>query len=193
MAFILMDNWGGSTDPTASVTDTQGNTWTQIGTYLNDSAGKKATSVWITYNSKPGPNTVNWSIPNSVFVNGTRLYIAEYTGVVSNVSPIGSFGNQAINGTSDPSVALSISSIGELVVLFWVDNGLGSPTYPTGFTVRQNAGSPTSSILDGAVTATGSQSYQVTMGGSSGDKFLWAFALTTAAPLLPGTCYAFIA
>jgi hypothetical protein len=168
MAFILMDNWGGSTDPTASVTDTQGNTWTQIGTYLNYSADKKATSVWVTYNSKPGANAVNWSIPNSVFVNGTRLYIAEYTGVVSNASPIGSFGNQFINATSDPSVALSISSIGELVFLFWVDNGLGSPTYPSGFTVRQNSSSPTSSILDGAATGTGSQSYQVTMGGNNG-------------------------
>jgi hypothetical protein len=189
-AFITYDNWGGSTDPTASISDTQGNTWTQVGTYLSYDPGKKGTAVFVAANAKLGANTVTLSIANSVFVNGVTLYIAEYSGVSAS-APIDASGSQFLNSTSDPLVSLTLSSPNELAIIFWLELN-GSPTYPSSFVLRQTLPSSLRTLSDGLVVGSGSQSFQVTTGGATGDKFLWVIALLALPPVLPAPVFAYI-
>lgn len=191
-AFLSGDNVAGNTilvlvmgshqfafgpfDPgfTFAVSDTQGNTYTQIGTNtvtFNASNGVGDQVGFIASNINAGPNTVSVLVSGgSSFVSVTTMTISEYHGNVA-VSPLTAF-NNITQFTGDVSVTLSTSQPNEVVALFFQDSAPLSVTPPAGFATRGG----TIGLYDKVIAGTGLATYTFLVGGGSGEA-VWAFAL----------------
>lgn len=76
LLLAAISTYGIGTNRTVTVTDDQGNTWTQVGTYQRDLGS--TISLWYTIASATGSNTVKFT-PNFTVVSS--LGILEYSGV----------------------------------------------------------------------------------------------------------------
>jgi hypothetical protein len=175
-AFVSYDS--GTPGGTFTVTDSNGNLYTQIGTYLDFvSIATWRTAVFVTTNCKAGANTVSVVLTeNSV---GT-INVAEYTGG-GDVSAVTAHASNQVQATSN-AVTLSTTFVNQVIVLFdYVFSG-NTPTPPVGFTQRQF---PTGGVAnegvwqwDGTIAAISTAVYTVSNSTNS-ESLLWGIAITT--------------
>lgn len=166
----------GPFDPgfTFAISDTQGNTYSQIGT---NTVTFNATNTvgdqqgFVAANIHAGPNTVNVLISGgSSFVSTSSMTIAEFTGNAA-VTPLTAF-NTSMLTTGDISVTISTSQPNEVIALFLQESAGFTITPPPGFAFRGGF----MPLMDKVITGTGLATYTVGVGGGSGEA-LWAFAL----------------
>lgn len=150
-----------SSSATASVADTQGNTWNAVAGSLatNATSGNRSEWFW-TVPASSGANTVTGTISGSV---GERdIYIAEYSGVDA-VSPVDASVGANANG-ANPSTTLTTLTANTMMVAGALVP-VGTATVGSGWTSRvtQNG----NLYEDKAAAATGSQTVAFTDASSS--------------------------
>jgi chitodextrinase len=133
-----IDWTGGSTF--TSISDTQGNVWTQIGTEQNASGVGVKSRLYYAKNIKGGADTVTTIVSGSPSYH--ELYIHEYSGL-STSNPIDSFAINMGTGSSFTSNSLTTTSANDL--LYGIEIDSAGATAVTGWTTR--------STLNGNVAA----------------------------------------
>lgn len=146
-------------DPASPVSDSIGNTWTQLYT-----ANGNAWQAWYAINKGSGANTVTITQGAAAVMHATIL---EYTGQASS-SPIDVVSTEATaTGTaiSVPVTTLTANDI--LLALVQLDSSNGTFTAGSGYTTR--ASSPSTSLIcaeDSQVTTAGAYTATATLGTS---------------------------
>jgi hypothetical protein len=185
VVFLAAFNTGGGGTPT-TVTDTQGNTYTQVGGVQLGANSGNYSQVFIAKNIIGGAaNTVSYS--PSGFGTLRVMLIAEYTGA-SKTGPVRSNASMYSSGAGTKTVTLT-TVISDLVILETVEMNFLNITPPTGFTHRQGAGSSPGEedLYDGPAGASGTNPFSVVTTDSGGGS-LWGIVLQ---PQRAGYSYAF--
>src|SRR6202035_2192691 len=99
VVFIAFDNWG--VEPSATITDSNGNVYSQIGSYRTDLGNKVKLGMFQATNIKAGANTVTLTVSTS----GTSftLFVEEYSGVVTS-NPVVDSSSATSTGTSNLNI-----------------------------------------------------------------------------------------
>jgi hypothetical protein len=175
VVFLAAFNTGGGGTPT-TVTDTQGNTYTQVGGVQLGANSGNYSQVFISKNIIGGAsiNTVSYS-PTGY---GTLkvMMVAEYSGA-STTNPVRSNASSYSFGPGTKSVTLT-TTLADLVILSTVEMSAPNTTTPTGFTTRNGGGSPPGSenLYDGPPTSAGTNPYAIVTTDAGGGT-LWGIAL----------------
>jgi chitodextrinase len=153
-----------------SISDSQGNTYTQVGVEQNSAGVGVKSRLYYAKNIKAGANTVTTVVTGGPSFH--ELYIHEYSGL-STSAPLDGFSVSSGNGTSFTSNNVVTTQANDL--LYGVEIDSGGATASAGWTTR--------STLDGDVAAdknaatTGSYAFT---GTSSGSFIAWEAAFGTA-------------
>lgn len=152
LIIVCLGAWNGaSTVGTPVVSDSAGNTYTQLTTDGKTGAGTSLISVWYALNVKAGSNTVTIN----GLISGTDLDITvvEYSGVASVAAS--SF---AVAGATTVSTSVTPSNASDLMLLFGYDQTNAGDTFTftsspsESFTQRQStsnaAGGESSALAD---------------------------------------------
>ena len=158
-----------------SISDSQGNTFTQIGTEQNSTGVGVKSRLYYAKNIKGGADTVTTVVSGSIPYH--ELYIQEYSGL-DPVNPLDSFSVNASTGSSFTSNNATTTASNDLLFGIEIDSGLGAAA--SGWTTR--------STLDGDVAADKNAptagSYAFT-GSSSGAGVAWVAAFKQASGNVP--------
>jgi len=111
-----------------SLTDSQGNSWSQAGAFQADSGGNKI-GVFFAMNAKAGANTVSLAFTGGITV---RLGTAEYSGV-ARTSAFDTSNGAAATSASVTGGAITPAAAGELFILAGV--ALTAPTWAAGTSI----------------------------------------------------------
>lgn len=155
----------GSTDRITSVTDTAGNTWTEVGAY--DSSGHFSDGeLWYTADAKP-TTTVTVHVSSATTIS---FEILEFSGVATS-GPLDSSAGTSNTGTTAGSGSASSTSTDELAVGFAAGHGNSEAMTPNaaGYTTepqQTSTGTNTASIVTGyqILPAVGSTAFSATFG-----------------------------
>ncbi|OAI45958.1 hypothetical protein AYO44_12210 [Planctomycetaceae bacterium SCGC AG-212-F19] len=154
----------------SSITDSQGNTWVQIGAEQNSTSFGIKSRLYYAKNIKGGPLTVTSQLSGSAAFH--ELYIHEYTGL-DPTNPLDAFSVNTATGSSFTSNNLTTTAANDL--LYGVEIDSASASAAAGWTTR--------STLDGNVAADKSAptvgAYAYT-GTSSGAFIAWEAAFKPA-------------
>ena len=172
-----------------SVSDTQGNTYTQVKltggltaySYFTGTQHGFNSCVFIASNVKAGANTVIVSVLNTNTVLSTHLQIAEYTGngIVSPLVASADFFQTGAPYTDPVPLTLTFTQVGQLAVVF---THFGNVLQPMG-TINRDTG-----YWDYTAAATGAVQFGQALANNNA-AFLWGIVLSNA-PLPPnGTPY----
>lgn len=155
----------------SSVTDTQGNTYNQVGTTTSDSATAQAD--FIALNCKAGANTVTVAWASSV--NFAGIYVSEYSGV----SGAGTFTSATgLSGTAPATPNLTVPAGGGIVAIASVETGQALSA-GTSFTIRYSQVSSGLSSEDWLNATAGSQAVAFATSASA-NWVMSAFILTSS-------------
>lgn len=169
LIIVCLGAWNGaSTVGTPVVSDSAGNTYTQLTTDGKTGAGTSLISVWYALNVKAGSNTVTIN----GLLSGTDLdiTIVEYSGATSVVAS-----SVAVAAATTVSTSVTPSNTSDLLLLFGYDQTNAGDTFTfatspsESFTLRQStsniAGGESSALVDcngglplSAITAAASSS-----------------------------------
>jgi hypothetical protein len=171
-----------------SVSDTQGNTYTQVGAYVTYVADLRQVAMFVAKNVKAGANTVSVAFNQSC---GGTVIVAEYSGNSTVVSPI--FANASdLEVTGNCAVTLS-NPANCIVALFYYQSSSSTISPPLGFTLRKANSlflAPDASVGDGVaywdkfVAAAGGNTYTMGNCDHSGhpEAILFGVVLTDTGP-----------
>lgn len=162
-----------------SITDTQGNIYTQVGaaSAFNAANGWADTAVYIAANIKAGPNTVT-----STVVGGspsppgtTGIVAAEYAGNPT-VTPLTYESQNSISGGVITSISTTVATgqPNQVVLIFsgtTVNSGAETVT-PAGFTGRQ------AELYDKTIPTASSVNYSLNYSGAASGGIIFGLALT---------------
>lgn len=176
-----------STTQTATVSDSAGNTYTQVVSIAQTSDGHQA-KIFYAPNSKAGGNTVTVSF--SATNNYPFLSIFEYSGL-DRASPLDQVASAQASSAAPTATTAATTSANELVfagVGLAANSGTDlTPTPGAGFTIREKSIAP-SGVAQGAtedevVSATGAQTASMTFGvGANWSMVVATFIASTAPP-----------
>jgi hypothetical protein len=154
----------------SSITDSQGNTWVQIGAEQNSTSFGIKSRLYYAKNIKGGPLTVTSQLSGAPAYH--ELYIHEYSGL-DTANPLDAFSANTATGSSFTSNNLTTTTANDL--LYGIEIDSASASAAAGWTTR--------STLDGNVAADKSAatvgSYAFT-GSSSGAYMAWIAAFKPA-------------
>jgi chitodextrinase len=148
----------------SSITDTQGNSYTQIGTEQT-SFGLKS-RLYYAKDIKAGPNTVTTIVTGSPAFH--EIYIHEYSGV-STTNPLDTFSVNSASGGTFSSGNVVTASDNELLYGAEIDSAFASAA--AGWSMRSNMNGNV--IADKNASTVGSYAYT---GSSSGSFVAWIVA-----------------
>ena len=154
----------------SSITDSQGNVFTQIGTEQNNTSFGNKSRLYYAKNIIGGADTITTTL--SGIPGGHELYIHEYSGL-DQVSPLDTFSVKLGSGTSFTSNPVTTASGNELLYGMEVDSG--SATADSGWTVRSNFHNNVAADQNAATAV----SYTFS-GTSSGSQTIWLAAFRPA-------------
>jgi len=166
---------GYPTSGTLSISDTQGNTWTLVGSVSNNDS----LYMWVANANATGANTVTISIGGggTTYVQGI---VAEYSGYATS-SPIDSYSTNSGSGSGSGSLTLSTGSIavggsGELIVSAYIfPNPFSGATAGSGFTMRKSLTSIfTGFFLEDNLNASSATNAQMSLTQTGGGTAPWA-------------------
>lgn len=176
--------WNGSSVGTLSVTDSQGNSYTQIQTDSSTHSGDSAVSVWYAKNIAAGANTVTVTAGSGDDID---LIIAEYSGLSSSAPLTASAIAVAAAGTVSTS-AVTPSTRNDALLLYSYDQSHAGDSFtfsssPTQtFTQRQSTsntgGGESSALSDSIGTFTEATTPTVVCSEGSNALYLVAILLT---------------
>ena len=181
------------------VIDSQGNTYTQVGTYADYGPDARRTGIFSARNIKVGPNTVSITPDQSSF--GFNIIIAEYSGNPT-VVPITSSASLVTTAGSTIAVNLTTTNPNDLVALLFYQATTSTVSPPAGFTLRQATSglglAPNATVFDSAaywdmgIPTPGTAAYTISnvAHGVHPEVILWGVVLTTG-PVPRGRCYVF--
>ena len=158
-------DWSNTSNFT-SISDSQGNTYTQIGTEQNSASVVVKSRLYYAKNIKAGANTITTVVSGAP--SGHELYIHEYSGL-DPTNPLDSYSVNVNSGSTFTSNNLTTTQANDL--LYGIDIDQGTGTASAGWTTR--------STLDNNVAAdknaptTGSYAFT---GNSSGAFVVWIAA-----------------
>jgi hypothetical protein len=170
---------------TFTVADTNGNTYTQVGTYAQYPSDLRQVAIFTTHNIIGGANTVNVSFNQTC---GGNVVIAEYTGNAI-VSPVENFASQ-VTTTSASVVTLTTSHPNDIVALYFYQSPSSTVSPPAGFTLRRATSglglapnvaiSDNSAYWDGVIVSPGTNTYTISGTSHAGhaECILFGLALT---------------
>lgn len=173
VVFIAAFNTGGG-GSAPTVSDTQGNTYTQVGGVQLGANSGNWSIVFVAKNIIGGAgNAVTYSTTG--FGTLKDLVVAEYSGAGLN-APILSTASTYVGVAGTISVSI-LTRPSDLVILFCVeDGGPAGTTPPAGFTFRNGAGALPAFIYDGPPAGAGTNPYAIVTTNPGGGS-LWAIAL----------------
>jgi hypothetical protein len=186
VVFLAAFNTGGGGTPT-TVTDTQGNTYTQVGGVQLGANSGNYSQVFIAKNIIGGASLNTVSYAPTGYGTLKVMIAAEYSGA-STTNPVRANASVYSFGPGTKSVTLT-TTLADLVILSTVEMSSGNTTVPTGFTVRQGGGSPPGSenLYDGPPTSAGTNPYAIVTTDAGGGT-LWGVVLR---PQSAGFSYVF--
>lgn len=172
-------------DCTVGVTDTRGNTWTEIIHSAVQTDDGSVLSVWYAKNASAGATTVNFTFSASVT---SRLGIAEYSGIDTSTAFDKQTSNQSGGSTSTAPVTTASqtpTNASSLVVGFLTTGG--DPTSisangggATGFTLREaSSASNRFALEDKILSSSSAQTAGFTLG--SGQTYIAGLAIFNGA------------
>lgn len=172
MFIAAFNTGGGGSAPTVS--DTQGNTYTQVGGVQLGANSGNWSIVFIAKNIIGGAgNSVTYS--TSGFGTLKTLIVAEYSGAGLN-APVLANASTFVGSAGTISVPL-LTRPSDLVILFTVEcGGVAGTTPPAGFVFRNATGAIPSVIYDGPPVGAGTNPYAIVTTQAGGGT-LWAIAL----------------
>src|ERR1700730_7756796 len=119
VVLVAFDNWG--TEPSAAITDSNGNTYTQVGNYLTDVGNKIKLGMFVATNIAAGANTVTMTV--STTGTSFTFVVEEYSRVVPTGAVVDSSSTTS-SGTSNLSITLNSGTVAaSLGVLFAYNDG----------------------------------------------------------------------
>jgi hypothetical protein len=175
LAFAFLDSPSGGVAVTIS--DSQGNTYVQVGTIQQAIFGGVAQiAVFVAANIAGGANTVSAAYTGTA-TNGI-LTIAEYAGVAT-ASPVASNAWARTSG-SPAAVSLTTTAPNQTILLIGTANPTGgsAPALPSGFTLRNNDAVNHSMLADGTIASASTANYNFTVTGAA-ENFTWGLVLTS--------------
>ena len=161
-----------------SIADSQGNTWTQIGSEILRSNGTRRSRLYYAKNIHGGADTVTATISGS---GGQELFISEYAGL-DTVNPFDGYSSNTSSGSSFTSNNVTTTAANDL--LYGMDSDAGNGSAAAGWTTRSslngNVVADKNAPTAGANAFTGSTSsgngytawiaaFKVAGGGGGGD------------------------
>lgn len=180
LVYALYD---GTSAGTISVSDSNGNSYTQLAyhTFATGGPQTSAVALFVAKNINAGANTITLS--NSQTSTGHFSVVAEYSGV-DTTNPVSANQFQAYAfppGTGNLGITIATALNNDKVALFYQNRNCTGITLPGGFTSQQQviAGGDASGFSDGTIATAGSATYTVgfaTTGATGGA--IWAAALT---------------
>jgi hypothetical protein len=166
---------------TLSVTDSRGNTWTQIGTYSG--VGGQPVGVFFAINASAGPNTVTL---HATSIATLTLFLAEYTGQAAGANPIDAvLGDILWSETGTGTVnfgSIATAFTNETLILFGRSASGGSQlTAQDGSTVRTGTNS-VAMLQDRSVSAAGTypSAFSTSLSGNSGPGIFFGVKTLTS-------------
>jgi uncharacterized protein YjdB len=181
LVFVVLDNTIGGT-PTFTVTDSNGNIYTQVGSYVDVVSGGPSNNrfaVFMAVDVLAGANTISMTPTFGSF--GGSITIVEYSGA-AGVAPLIDNNSPGGTGTSTPSVILTTTQPNQLAAIFWTQNGGigGTVGYPSGFTLRSGS-NPTigggATLLVSATIAAATPGGVYSFTNSDSTAVAWAFGV----------------
>lgn len=164
-----------------TISDSQNNVYTQVGSYVDDAPSLRRTAVFVAQNIAGGSNVVSAS-KNISGSNGTSVVVAEYTGTPT-VSPITGFSGISSPNSSSISVSVTSTQKNQMLALFMYQSVQSIVTPPAGFTLHQSVNGG-NSVGDGIAYWDSALANPLTSGVytisnlSSSVEILWGVALT---------------
>lgn len=150
----------------SSIKDTQGNTFTQVGTTVSSTGVGVQSRLYYAANIKGGADAVTTVVGGAPSYH--ELYVNEYSGL-STTTPLDAFAVNTGTGTSFTSNALKTTAAGDFLYGAEVDSGNGFAS--SGWTVR--SGLDGNAVADMNASAPGTYIFN---GSSSGAFVSWAAA-----------------
>lgn len=150
--------------PTVAISDTQGNTYTQVGSYASADNGANylRLSIWKTTAGSSGPNTV--SVTPTGSSPTASVGANEYQGIDAVDQ------TTTVSSSAGGSGTINVSSDRELVVVYGVNANLGVDIAPPGFA----AAGPTIDNVGTSTPNVGSAGLVDPKGGTSSSKTAFA-------------------
>lgn len=140
---IMAASWGtsGGLPNTATITDTQGNTWALV-KFQDYAADTQCAALFAAYNAKAGANSVTISWSGSVQFR--RTSIGEYTGVATTSAldgtPVSASGAGSTTTNAITSGNTTTTQAGDLIIgvseRTWEDGTTTAGTSPLSYTIR---------------------------------------------------------
>lgn len=171
---------------TFGVTDTLGNTWTQLG-HTSPTGGSPAeAAVFFAINVGFGPNTITW---HSTVSGSMSIFAAEYTGQAIGANPIDQIlGDDRWFETGTGTVnfgSITTTATNETLIFFGRQQFNSNMTAQDGSTVRSLGGTSKPLLQDRDVAAIGAYpcSFSTTFSGNQGEGTF--FSVKTPASVTP--------
>lgn len=182
-SLLLVHTLAAAGGSTYSVTDTLGNTYTQIG---SRSSGGNQSAVYFAINIGSGANTVTF---HSSIGDTLTIFLAEYTGQATGATPIDvSFGETTWSETGTGTVnfgAITTTRTNETLIMFGRSSAGGAQLVTQdGSTVR--SGSNSTVMLQDRNVATGgnyASAFSTSLSGNQGQATF--FGVKTPTSVLP--------
>jgi hypothetical protein len=180
--FVILELVSTSGPLSAVVTDTQGNTYTQIGVFEAYTAGC-VVALFGAPNIKAGANTVSAAYTAGLAVNQGKIAIVEYSSV-DTATPIAS--NAFAQGAGPQTVSLTTTTASQMILLIGAPNSGGGRALvpPAGFTARFATSDTHLNLMDGVIVTPATANYNFTLNPvDNADAYLtWGVVLKTGAP-----------
>lgn len=181
--------YDGTSAGTISVSDSNGNSYTQLSyhTFATGGPQTSAVALFVAKNINSGANTITLS--NSQTSTGHFAVAAEYSGV-DTTNPVHADQFEPYPfppGTSNLAVTIATAINNDVVALFYQNRNCTGITLPGGFSSQQQviAGGDASGYSDATIVSAGSAGYTVdfTTTGATGGA-IWGVSLTAPPTLV---------
>jgi chitodextrinase len=161
---VIVAIYFGPSSSVGSVTDSQGNVYTQIGTALSSPTNKQSAALFYAQNINGGSDTVNVTLDAVPQSPGLGIYIFEYKGA-DTISPLDGYAQAAGSSSGVSSGNLIATVAGDLLFGFCVSDSICSRA--SGFTARStfdgNLGEDRTLSVAGTTSVTASATAPWTM------------------------------
>lgn len=142
---IVAASWGTGSATSATITDTQTNTWALVA-FQNYAADFQCAALYAAYNAKAGANSVTVTWPSSA--DFRRVAIGEYGGIVTSSAldgtPVSATGTGSQTANAITSGNVTTTQAGDLIVgvveQTFEDGTITAGTSPLVYTARDGQG-----------------------------------------------------
>lgn len=175
--------WTSATTTVTGVTDTAGNTYTQVSGSFMRSANNDATDIWVATNATGNASNVV-TAAYSATSPFRRIKTHQYSGLATTSVSDGGANGFTAAGTSISTGSMTATTSDGVVFAIMSSNSAQTYTAGTSFTLRGTVQSTDTQSEDRILAATGSYTASVTAGSSAR---LFISAATLKGLITPGT------